>query len=120
MMKSFAPCVLAFSAGAYASVRSVVPPVYMKFQPTPTRTSATRKCATVSPASATATQPAISATPATMIVSTPKRLIRSPVTNPGAYMPTTCHWITIAACAYGCEQKLIASGVATISRFMRP
>ena len=80
---------------------SVVPPVYMKFQPMPTRTSATRKCATVSPASATATQLAINATPATMIVSTPKRLIRSPVTNPGAYMPTTCHWITIAACAYG-------------------
>ena len=35
-------------------------------------------------------------------------------------MPTTCHSMTIAAAAYGCAQKLIASGVAVISRFISP
>src|SRR3982750_2887194 len=34
-IRSLRPCVLARSAGRYDSVRSVVPPVYMKFQPTP-------------------------------------------------------------------------------------
>ena len=50
----------------------------------------------------------------------PYRLISDPVNSPGAYMPTTCHWITIAACANGWLQKSIARGVATISRFMIP
>ena len=121
MMKSFAPCVLRLLGGRVrlgqqrraAGVHEVPADADQDQR-------ARGSAPTVSPASATTTQLAISTTPATMIVSTPKRLIRSPVTNPGAYMPTTCHWITIAACAYGCEQKLIASGVATISRFIRP
>ncbi len=92
----------------------------MKFQPMPSSTSAKVKWAIVLPASAVATQPPTSSTPARITGSTPKRLIRSPVTNPGAYMPTTCHWITNAAAAKGCWQKLIARGVATISRFITP
>ena len=99
---------------------SVVAPVYMKFQPTPSSTSANVKWAMVLPASAAATHPPTSSTPSRITGSTPKRLIRSPVTKPGAYIPTTCHWITNAAAANGCWQKLIASGVATMSRFITP
>ena len=55
-----------------------------------------------------------------MMRNTPKRAMRLPVTKPGPYMPTTCHEITVAAIAYGSAQKSIASGVAVISRFMRP
>ena len=72
------------------------------------------------PLSATATQTAISATPARITLSTPKRLISEPVKKPGAYMPTTCHSITSAAAPNGWLQKSIAIGVAVISRFMRP
>ncbi len=48
-MKSLAPCVRAFSTGVYASVNSVVPPVYMKFQPIPTSISASTKWVNVTP-----------------------------------------------------------------------
>ncbi len=99
---------------------SAVPPVYMKFHPTPSSASAIRKWVTVMPFNATATHEATSAMPARITLSTPKRRISEPVTNPGAYMPTTCHWITSAAAPKGWLQKLIAIGVAVISRFMRP
>src|SRR6185436_3629980 len=96
-MKSLAPCVRDFSAGVYASVSSVVPPVYMKFQPAPISTSAATKWPNVTPVSAIAAPQAITTTPARITLSTPKRLMRLPVTNPGAYIPTTCHEMTIAA-----------------------
>ncbi len=70
--------------------------------------------------SANAAPPAITSTPARITFSMPKRSMRVPVTKPGAYMPTTCHEMTVAACAYGRLQKSIASGVAVMSRFMRP
>ena len=92
----------------------------MKFQPTPSTISARVKCATVSPWSAIAVQAAISATPARITGSTPKRLISTPVTKPGPYMPTTCHSIANAAAPNGCPQKFIAIGVAVIRRFMSP
>ena len=99
MMKSLAPCVRAFSPGAWASVRSDVPPVYMKFQPTPMSARARRKCATALPLNATAAPAAITITPAKITFSTPKRAMSDPVTKPGANMPTTCHEITVAAAA---------------------
>ena len=70
--------------------------------------------------SATTRAIAIIATPATITVSMPKRRISEPVTNPGAYMPTTCHSMTIAAAQNGWPQKFIAIGVAVISRFISP
>ena len=97
-----------------------MPPVYMKFHPAPTSVNATTKCVTVVPLSATAAPPAMTATPARITFRTPKRLKSPPVTKPGAYMPTTCHSMTNAAWANGWLQKLIASGVATISRFIMP
>src|SRR5450755_3347105 len=48
-MTSLKPCVFALSAGLYDSISSVVPPVYMKFQPTPRRTSAAQNCHNASP-----------------------------------------------------------------------
>jgi hypothetical protein len=45
------------------------------------------------------------ATLPTITLSTPKRPISDPVTKPGAYMPTTCHEITIAACAYASRRN---------------
>src|SRR5215831_10504568 len=42
-MKSFRPCVFAFSCAVYASVSSVVPPVYIRFQPTQISTRAKQK-----------------------------------------------------------------------------
>ena len=92
----------------------------MKFQPTPSTTSATQKCQIAMPDTATATQTAINSAPATMTLSAPKRLISEPVKKPGAYMPTTCHSMTNAAALKGCPQKPIANGVAVISRFMIP
>ncbi len=51
--------------GRMASVSSVVAPTNMKFQPTPSSTSASQKCTTSTPASAIATQTTFSATPVT-------------------------------------------------------
>ena len=59
-----------------------------------------------------------SATPAIMTRSTPKRAISEPVTNDGANIATACAAMTLAAAEYGWPQKPIASGVATIRRFM--
>src|SRR3989344_5622829 len=109
---SLAPCTLARSAGVWVSVSSVVPPRYMKFQPTPTSTSAAQKCMTSTPESAMATQPRLSSTPVKRTVRTPKLLISAPVKNDGANIAMTCHWITNAASLNGCEQDCIASGVA--------
>ncbi len=63
----------------------------------PSRTSAHQKLATSTPDKATPTHSASSATPVSMTLSTPKRLIRDPVKNEGANMPITCHSITSAA-----------------------
>ena len=88
---SLTPCTFAFSAGVWVSVSKVVPPIYMKFQPTPTRISAAQKCMTSTPDKAIATQPRLSSTPVNRIGRTPKRLIRLPVKNDGANIDTTCH-----------------------------
>ena len=98
----------------------VVPPVYMKFQPMPSRTRAAQNCQIALPDRATPMQATMKAIPTAMILIAPKRLISEPVANPGAYIPTTCHSITSAAALKGWLQKLIASGVAVISRFMMP
>ena len=75
--------------------------MYMKFQPTPRRTSAAQNCHSAMPDSATATQAPINTMPAAITLSTPKRRIRDPVKNPGAYIPTTCHSMTNAAALNG-------------------
>ena len=94
--------------------------MYMKFQPTPTSTSATQKCATSTPFSATATQATFSAAPTRMMLSTPKRLISDPATSEGANMPITCEDTTNAASPKGWPQIPMAIGVAVISRFITP
>ena len=92
----------------------------MKFQPTPSRNSAARKCISSMPDNEIATQANISRQPVAMIRTAPKRAIRLPVTSPGRNMPITCHSITSAVDDHGSWHISIASGVATISRFMIP
>ena len=114
-MKSWAAWVLAFSAGVWTSVTSVVPPVNRKFQPTPSRIAATWKLTSAMPSRFATAQSAIKSAPAAMTVIVPKRLIRWPVTNEGANMPSTCHWIVCADCEKPKPQKCMASGIAVIS-----
>lgn len=99
---------------------SVVLPVNRKFHPTPSRNSATTNCCRSCPDNAMAMHAALSATPAPITRSTPQRLIRWPVTKPGANMPITCHSSTKAASLNGMPQVCMASGVAAIRRFMTP
>ena len=99
---------------------SVVPPTYMKFQPTPSSTSDHQKCVTSCPESAMPTQANIIATPAIITFSTPKRWMSEPVKNDGPNIAITCAEITLAAAAYGWPQKPMASGVEVISRFITP
>ena len=73
--------------------------MYRRFHPTPSSTSAHQKFATSTPASATPMHTRFTATPASITLSTPKRLIMLPVTNDGANMPTTCDEMTVAAAA---------------------
>ena len=91
-----------------------------KFQPTPSVSSAARKCIRSTPDSAISTHTPFSARPTTITGNAPKRWIRLPVKKLGAYMPTTCHPSTSAAEANGCEHCAIAIGVAAISRFITP
>ena len=72
------------------------------------------------PDSATSTQAKFSNTPTPMMLSTPKRWIKCPVTKPGANIPITCHCKTIAASLNSKPQTCIASGVAAISKFITP
>ena len=99
---------------------SVVLPVNKKFQPTPSRKSASKNWCSSTPVSATAMQAPLSSTPTAMTGSVPKRLIRWPVKNPGANMPITCHCSTSAASSNGKPQTCMASGVAAMSRFITP
>ena len=65
-------------------------------------------------------QTRLSATPASITLSTPNRRIRLPVKNDGPNIPTTCEEMTVAVALNGCPHTPIASGVAVISRFMTP
>src|SRR6476469_1852810 len=84
----------------------------------PSITSAHQKLAIATPASAIAAHAARHATPASITCSTPKRLMREPVKNDGANMPITWEASTNAAASYGWPQKLMARGVAVMSRFI--
>src|SRR5262249_35660053 len=94
---SFTPCAFAFSTGRYASVSSVVPPMYMKFQPRPSITSASQKGARGRPERPTGMHPLLDPTPASITCSTPKRRMSEPVKNDGANIAITCEDITVAA-----------------------
>lgn len=86
-----------------------------KFQPTPSRISADRKCSHSRPATATATWPSSSTKPICMMRGAPQRVISVPVKKLGANMPTTCHWITGPTSLALSPQPSIASGVAVIA-----
>ncbi|MNL88391.1 hypothetical protein D3C87_2180710 [compost metagenome] len=62
----------------------------------------------------------MSNTPVPMMGSTPNRLMRWPVTKPGANMPITCHSSTSAEASKSKPHTCMASGVAAISRFITP
>ena len=94
--------------------------MYRKLQPTPKSVSASQNWIIAWPASATPRQATMSTAPQAITMSTPKRRIRWPVKNDGAYMPSTCHWITNAAAPKPCALATIASGVTVISRIITP
>ena len=58
------------------------------------------------------------AIPVPIIVNTPKRRIRLPVKNEGANIPSTCHWMTVAAELTGKPQICMANGVAVMTSIM--
>lgn len=58
--------------------------------------------------------------PVMMMGSTPNRLMSPPVKKLGTNIPNTCHWMTQALSSKVKPQKVMASGVATISRLMTP
>ena len=116
--KSFMPCTRPRSSGVCAAVSIAVAPMKPKFQPRPSRISATEKCPRVTPERPTAPAAARSARPAAMTRSAPKRAIRLPVKNDGANMASTCQETTSAALAVEKPQPTTASGVEVITRFI--
>jgi hypothetical protein len=92
----------------------------MKFQPTPSVISPTQKLAKSTPDSAVAIATACSTAPVAITLMTPNRLMMCQVKKLGRNMPTICHWITVAASLKTNPQKVIASGVEVISKFMMP
>ena len=72
-----------------------------KFQPIPSRISATKKCPSVTPESATPPAAARMRRPAAITRSTPKRAISAPVKNDGANIASTWPETTSAACGGG-------------------
>ena len=61
------------------------------------------------------------AAPVAMMRTTPNRLIRCPVTNPGRNIPTTCHWITSLMFSWLKTTVFnvpMVTGVTTIRKFI--
>ena len=92
----------------------------MKFQPTPSSASATRKWATVMPLSATATHAAIEHDAGQDHVEHAEAPDQRPGDEAGRVHADDVPLDHQRRGAKGWLQKLIAIGVAVISRFMRP
>ena len=95
-----------------------MPPMYMKFHPRPSSTSAHQKFAKSCPDRPIATHASCAVTPASITCRAPKRLTSEPVKKEGPNIATACAEMTLAADEYGRPQKPIASGVAVMRRFI--
>src|SRR6516164_2641937 len=92
--KSLKACTLLRSFGRWKCVTIVVAAIKAKFQRTPSRAGAAKKCQSEIPAIPITAATMMRARPAPVIRSSPKREIRAPVAKLGAYMPSmpsTCH-----------------------------
>lgn len=108
------------SSGAWLSASSVVPEITIRFQPVPSRKELAKNSMKEMPDSATTALAARHSAPTVATRRLPKRSTSVPENSAGANMPITCHWITCAADAAEKPQTSIASGVAFITRIIRP
>jgi len=76
MQKSFVPCTLARSSGRQDVVSKVVPPINMKFQPTPNAANANQKLASSTPDKLMAIHDIIRRAPVRIMLSVPNRWIK--------------------------------------------
>ena len=91
-----------------------------RFQPRPRSTSATQKCATLSPDRPTAAAAAMRTRPAAVTRSLPNRTISRPVRKLGPNIARMCHWMPSAASPTAWPHPTIASGAAVMTKLISP